>query len=438
MSTRASLLLILAAATADSQSRPPVEYVPVLTDTLNKNILAFWYPKTLDQKNGGYTIQVSADNKLMPGGPKGIVTQSRQVWLAARAARAAFGDRAALLAAAEHGYKFLHDKMWDAQNGGFYWETDAAGNATKPNKHLYGNSFGLYAVSEYAMATGRKDVLNFAIEIFNVLDTKAHDREFGGYREYFLRDWAEAPQGEQSYMGGGIPGTKLMNTHLHLLEAVTTFYRASKMAVARERLLELINIQSNAVLRKTLGACTDQYERDWTPRLNAQTSRVSYGHDLENIWLLADAMDAAKASPGPFVDLFKTLFAYAMKYGWDEQRGGFYDSGKFNESADRKSKVWWVEAEALVSALTMYELTKDRQYYDVFEKTWAYLLREQIDWNDGEWFANVQPNGSKTGDKANIWKGGYHNGRAMIESILRVKRLPAPPPSATPITILGK
>ena len=48
--------------------------------------------------------------------------------------------------------------------------------------------------------------------------------------------------------------------------------------------------------------------------------------------------------------------------------------------ATRRGKVWWVEAEALVSALTMYELTKDRQYYDVFERTWAYLLREQIDW----------------------------------------------------------
>lgn len=438
MVLRLSIALILATAACVAQGRKPADYVPILEDTLKKNILDFWYPKTLDQKNGGYTIHVSAKNELIPNSPKGIVTQSRQVWLAARAARAGFGDKKALLDAAEHGYKFLHDKMWDAQHGGFYWETDPAGNPTKPNKHLYGNAFGLYAISEYAMASGRKDVLNFAIEIFNVLDTKAHDTEFGGYREYFRRDWSAPQAGEPSYMGGGALDTKLMNTHLHLLEAVTTFYRASKMMVARERLIELINIQSNAVLRKTLGACTDQYERDWTPRLNAQTSRVSYGHDLENIWLLADAMDAAKVRTAPFVDLFKTLFAYSMKYGWDEQRGGFYDSGKFNEPADNRNKVWWVEAEALVSALTMYELTKDRQYYDVFERTWAYLLREQIDWNDGEWWGTVRPDGTKGGEKANIWKGGYHNGRAMIESILRVKRVPVPPPSDKPINILSK
>ena len=86
----------------------------------------------------------------------------------------------------------------------------------------------------------------------------------------------------------------------------------------------------------------------------------------------------------------------------------------------------------------MYELTKDRQYYDVFERTWAYLLREQIDWNDGEWWGTVRPDGPKGGEKANIWKGGYHNGRAMIESILRVKRVPVPPPSDKPISILGK
>jgi mannose/cellobiose epimerase-like protein (N-acyl-D-glucosamine 2-epimerase family) len=90
--------------------------------------------------------------------------------------------------------------------------------------------------------------------------------------------------------------SKLMNTHLHLLEAMTTFYQASKLPPARERLRELIDIQTNAVVRKTIGACTDQYERDWTPRLDSRTARVSYGHDIENIWLLMDACDAIGVS----------------------------------------------------------------------------------------------------------------------------------------------
>ena len=39
---------------------------------------------------------------------------------------------------------FLKEKMWDAKNGGFYWEVDATGNQKlKPRKHLYGQAFGL-------------------------------------------------------------------------------------------------------------------------------------------------------------------------------------------------------------------------------------------------------------------------------------------------------
>ena len=45
--------------------------------------------------------------------------------------------------------------MWDQQFGGFYWEVDSSGRAaTRPEKHMYGQAFGLYALTEYAMASG--------------------------------------------------------------------------------------------------------------------------------------------------------------------------------------------------------------------------------------------------------------------------------------------
>ncbi|MEJ7618884.1 MAG: AGE family epimerase/isomerase, partial [Pyrinomonadaceae bacterium] len=153
-----------------------------------------------------------------------------------------------------------------------------------------------------------------------------------------------------------------MNTHLHLLEALTTFYRASRLPVARERLLELINIETNAVVRKGLAGCTDKFERDWTPRLDKDYARVSYGHDLENIWLLIDACDAVGVSNYPFLDLYRALFSYSLKYGYDQERGGFYYYGGFDRPAENLNKDWWVQAEAVVSALYMYRLTKDPIY----------------------------------------------------------------------------
>jgi mannobiose 2-epimerase len=344
------------------------------------------------------------------------------VWLFARLARAGY-EREKMLDAAGHGYRFLTEKMWDARNGGFYWEVDAAGNRQiRPRKHLYGQAFGLYALSEYAMASGRRDVLDFAVRFFHLLEAKSHDKTYGGYLEFFNADWTPPPPGEPGYMGD--PALKLMNTHLHLLEAMTTFYRASKLPLARERLLELIQIESNAVVRKGLVACTDKYDRDWKPRLEGNYARVSYGHDLENIWLLADAAEAAGVPVWPMLDLFRDLFGYSLRYGYDEQNGGFYDGGAFRAPADQRNKTWWVQAEALVSALYMHRLTKDSKYLAVFEKTWDFVEKHQIDWEHGEWWSTVTPAGEKRGDKAQIWKAGYHNGRAMLECLELLRRLP--------------
>ena len=394
--------------------------IPRLEKVLKENIASFWLSKSLDNVNGGYTINFGPNSEPKGPGTKMIVTQARTMWLFARLARAGYGGDE-YIKAAEHGYRFLKEKMWDAENGGFFWEVDATGNELKPKKHLYGQSFALYAISEYYLATKRQDVLDFAIKFFELLEEKSHDKLYGGYIEFFNQDWTPVVDGENSYMGTPAE-LKLMNTHLHLLEAMTTFYRASKLPLARERLLELINIQSNAVVRKNLGACTDKYERDWTRRLDAGYARVSYGHDIENIWLLMDACDAAGISNYPFGDLYRTLFEYSYKYGYDKDAGGFYDSGLFNQQADRLNKVWWVEAEAIVSALHMNQFTGDTKYLDVFEQTYDYIEKHFVDWQHGEWHQNISARGVAGGDKASNWKAGYHNGRAMIECLQILKQ----------------
>jgi mannobiose 2-epimerase len=248
------------------------------------------------------------------------------------------------------------------------------------------------------------------------MEYRAHDQEFGGYKEYFLRDWSTPPQDAVSYMNVG-PSVKLMNTHLHLMEAVTTYYQATEDAVARERLIELIQIQSNAVVRKRVGACTDKYYRNWVPMTGDLFDRVSYGHDVENVWLLAEACDAAGLSNGPLLDLYITLSDYSLKYGFDWKKGGFYDQGEFGSDADKRDKVWWVQAEGLVGTLKMFQLTNDFRYKEAFSKTLNFVSEEMTDWDGGDWFASISEDGVPSGDKAGPWKSPYHNGRAMIECL---------------------
>ena len=410
-----ALLVPLAQAGPD-KANVAERYLPRLERILTENIAPFWYDKSLDREHGGYLINFGPQGEPQGPGTKMIVTQARTVWLFSRLARAGY-RREEYLDAAALGYRFLTEKMWDPDHGGFYWEVNVTGDQQlKPKKHLYGQSFALYALSEYYLAGGKQEVLDFAVGFFNLLEAKAYDTTYGGYLESFEPDWTATPAGENNYMGAPAE-LKLMNTHLHLMEAITTFYRASKHPVARERLLELVNIQSNTVVRKNLGACTDKYDRNWMPRLQGNYAQVSYGHDIENIWLLMDTCNAVGLSSYPFGDLYTTLFDYSLKYGYDEAEGGFYYTGPFNRPATGRNKSWWVQAEVLVSALHMYRFTDDPKYLAIFEKTLDFLEQYMVDWEYGEWHGSVTPTGEAQGDKANPWKAGYHNGRAMIECI---------------------
>lgn len=428
MPQRLSLLVAIAACLvaspgAQSQTKSLTEaYSGRLEKILTENIAAFWYPKCVDQKNGGYTISYDGEGKLTPGGVKMIVTQARNLWFFARLARAGY-KRDEYLAAADHGFRFLRDKMWDQKNGGFYWEVDETGDRKlQPQKHLYGQSFALYGISEFALASKRKDALDFATELFTLLEQKAHDPTYGGYNEVFSEDWI--PSNATSTMGN--PSTvKLMNTHLHLMEAMTTFYRASRLPLARERLLELISIEASAVVRKNLPACTDRYQLDWTPILTPPWNRVSYGHDIENVWLLMDACEAADVPLQPYQDLFRAIFGNSRRYGFDETQGGFYDSGPFNQPADRRNKTWWTQAEGLVSSLYMLRLTGDPAYLDTFARTLDWVEKKQVDWKNGEWHEAVTPEGKPTGTKGHIWKAAYHDGRAMIQCLELIRQIDA-------------
>jgi mannobiose 2-epimerase len=412
------LSVLAAAPTPGPETAPPLRrHLPALERNLRESIIGFWYPRSIDREHGGYRVAFGPAGEARPGAPKMIVTQARMLWLSCRLQRAGY-EPAQMRLAADHGLAFLTQRMWDQQHGGFFWEVDEMGRrVTRSHKHLYGQAFGLYALSECALATQRTEARQYANRLFALLEEKAHDSRYGGYVEFFAPDWSAASPGEPSYLGAPEPDLKLMNTHLHLMEALTAYYRLTHTPLARDRLAELVTIESNAVVRKTAGASTDQHRRDWTPRLTPDAARASFGHDLENIWLLVDALDALGQSPYPLLDLFRTHFAYAKRWGYDAAEGGFFYTGPLGAPADDRRKEWWVQAEALVSALTMYHLTGEPQYADVFEQTWRWVNERQTDWQHGEWYQTVGPDGTAAGDKGHAWKAGYHNGRAMLECL---------------------
>jgi cellobiose epimerase len=201
-----------------------------------------------------------------------------------------------------------------------------------------------------------------------------------------------------------------------LMEAWTAYFALTKTDLVRARLEELISIQRDRVFRPEYGSTADRHLRDWSP-VKGRWNRSDYGHDLENVWLIADACDAIGASGDSAAQNCGRMFASSLREGFDRKRGGFYLSGPFGGPAIRRQKVWWVQAEALVAALAMFKRTGNPQHSDCYLKTLDWIVSTQIDWQHGEWHAEIAPNGRPLGDKAGPWKCCYHNGRAMLRCL---------------------
>jgi mannobiose 2-epimerase len=384
-----------------------------LTTLLLENILPFWVTQTVDQ-TGGFRQNHDARGRWKGPCSKHIVGQARQTWFFSRLARSRYGT-AEHHRLARHGFEFLCRRMWDGDYGGFFWEVDETGDPpTMPDKHLYGQAFGLYALSEYAEATRDGSALSLADDLFDILERRAHDGASGGYLQFFLRDWSSPPAEARSYRDDLGPTDKTLDTHLHLLEGLAAYCRARDDPRAARRLAELALILSSTMVHRPSGAGINFYTRDWTRFPTPTHERVTYGHDVESLWLLADAAGALGWSPALLRSFASATLTHALEYGFDRRRGGIYLMGYPQVPADRREKVWWAQAETLVATLWMYQQTRDARYREYFERTLDWVWDHQADWRHGDWHMVVDSRGRPSGDKAHAFKTPYHNGRAIL------------------------
>jgi mannose/cellobiose epimerase-like protein (N-acyl-D-glucosamine 2-epimerase family) len=383
---------------------------------LTENIVPFWFARLRDPDGNGYRLNHDPQGAWKGPAPKRLVKQARVLWFLSRLKQSGFAPpECDGLAAA--GFAFLRERLWDDAHGGFYWELDDRGSApTMPDKHIYGHAHALYGVSQYALATGDPAARAFADAIFALLEERFHDFEYDGYHEFFRRDWTPYAAKDYGYLGAPSP-LKLLNSHMHMMEAVAVYDELSGGPLARQRLIELIDIVGRRAIREPYGALTDQFNRDWTPLRGPAHDRVSYGHDAEAVHLLSAARARAGLPATEALATQRRLFDQAWLFGHDRRHGGVYAAGALGQAADDLRKLWWAQAEAMRAALELYRLTGEEAYATAFYGTLDWIMRRQIDWEHGDWHAEIGPDGKPSGDKAGIWKGPYHNGRAMIEAM---------------------
>ena len=144
--------------------------------------------------------------------------------------------------------------------------------------------------------------------------------------------------------------------------------------------------------------------------------RHSYGHDVECVWLVMRACDSLGTPRGVLSGWAKAIAETSMRFGYDKDNGGFFNSGPLGLEADDRRKIWWVQNEALVSMLEMYRLTGEQKYYEAFARTLDFCNKHQVAHHEGGWWASRNDDGTpdKNRSRTSQWQAGYHNGRALL------------------------
>ena len=375
---------------------------------LTGNILPFWMERMKDDRNGGFLPRITGDGKTDAAAEKGAILNARILWIFSAAYRII--GKPEYLETATRAKREIIDRFYDKIYGGVYWSLTPDGKPCDRKKQIYALGFAIYGLSEYARATGDAEALDYAVRLFNDIESHSFDTEKNGYLEAFNEDWS--PIGDMRLSEKDINECKTMNTHLHILEPYTALYRVWKDSRLEKQLRNLINVFREKILDRETGHLRLFFDEDW---VNSHDI-LSYGHDIEASWLLYDAA-AAIGDKDLISELVPDVIAIAdaASEGYIPGGGMIYEFHGDTGAVDA-DRHWWVQAETVVGYFNLCQITGREDALAKAADCWEFIKKHIVDHNGGEWFWSLRADGTANtqDDKAGFWKCPYHSGRMCI------------------------
>lgn len=388
---------------------------------MENNILRFWIDKMQDRENGGFYGRMDGRGVLYPKAEKGAVLNARILWSFSAAYRVLRNPE--YLEMATYAKTYFMEHFLDKEYGGVYWSLDYQGNPLNTRKQFYAIGFAIYGMSEYARATGDKEALECALQLFDCIEQHALDPINNGYIEATTRDWQPIADMRLSELDANYP--KSQNTHLHIVEPYANLYRTLKDRFPHEdasrverALRNIINIFTEHILNPDTHHLDLFFENDWT---RGAGHLESYGHDIECSWLMHEA--ALVLGDGEILAKMEPIIRMVAKASEKGLRpdGSMIHEANLDTGHMDDDLHWWVQAENVVGWMNIYQHFDDAKALQHAVRCWQYIKENLIDDEHGEWYWSRRSDGTINleDDKAGFWKCPYHNSRMCLEMIER-------------------
>lgn len=369
-----------------------------IINELYTNIIPFW-KEFKDDINGGWIGYADHQGNKDIYAHKGAMLQIRVAWFFSRLYQ--YDPKPEYQKLAKHQFDYILEHIVDP-SGGVIWETDYKGVCIDQTKHLYYQSFALYAATQYYDSFKDEKAKDLAHHLFNYIEDNFRDDK--GYIEQLNSEVNRLSE-------GGITADRTMNSLLHLIESYTTYTHVFKLEPSRKALKSLLDLFRDKVYNIDKKRLEVLFDHD----MNSLLDYHSYGHDIEASWLLDFAVDVLDDQS------YRRQFNQITDILCDSiYTKGIKNKGIKTESINNiedQNYVWWVQSEGVLAFYKKWLTTQNPSYKRIAYDLMDFIQNHQTNKELGElnWKIDLNYIPDQSLPMVSNWKCPYHNGRMCIE-----------------------
>lgn len=359
--------------------------------------LKFWFTKVIDDKNGGFYGALDFYGNPLSENTKGIILNARLLWSFAKASNHLKTEKYTFVI--NRAYKYINSYFIDTKYRGVYWEVSYKGKTLNSEKKAIAKAYTLLALSEAYLFSEKEEIKIKCIQLYEFIEEYLYNVEGNYYYNSLTRD-LKVVESE----------TKSLGTHLHILEAYTTFYKINKKERLKEQIENLLIIITEKFLHNE-EFCELNLDVNW----NSLTKLISLGHNVEVPCILFDACkEIGIEHYTPFLQ--KKLEFYSKEIvSLINSVEGVYQFRELQNNTYTKEFQWWMQTESMIAFQYLYKLTSEEKYIHLINQIWNFVKNYFLDNEYGEWHEKLDENKKPINlNKVDMWKSPYHIIRMCI------------------------
>jgi N-acylglucosamine 2-epimerase len=365
--------------------------------TLVDDVVPFWLRHAPDPIHGGIFNCLDRDGSVY-NTDKAMWIQCRAAWMFSKLYNE-LERREEWLNAARQAYEFITRHGFD-KDGRMFFIVTKDGRPLRKSRYLYTETFGTIACAEYSRATGDKEALRKAKELYQL-----------------LVDLYRTPGRLEPKIN---PETRVVKAHampMILLATTQELRRVDSNPLHEEVIDHALEEIANNFVKPEYQALFEVVGPNGEKLDSPEGRCLNPGHAIETSWFMMT--EALHRGDDGVMKKALDILNWSLERGWDNEHGGlfyFVDiEGKPTEQLEWDMKLWWPHTEALYALLLAFRITGDERYSEWYERVHAWSFRHFPDSQHGEWFGYLHRDGSLASRlKGSQWKGPFHLPRALL------------------------